>query len=212
MSSAADVWPALPLDSWRATYDTLHMWTQVVETRLALAPAENHWWQVALYLTPRGLTTSPMPLGNRTFAVDFDFIDHHLYVRTSDGAVGSLALVPRSVAEFFGADFDLLHSLQLSVTIYPVPVEVETAIPFAADREHAAYDADAAQPLVAHSRPGRPCPEAFSRGVRRQVESGALFLGRIRPGGDPFFRAPGTAPSGWGAELSGVGDGAGVHP
>jgi hypothetical protein len=143
--ATGDVWPALPLESWRDTYDTLHMWTQIVgKTRLALAPAENHWWQVALYLTPRGLTTSSMPLGNRTFAVDFDFIDHHLCVRTSDGAIGSLALVPQSVAEFFAGYFDLLHSLQLSVAIYPVPVEVETAIPFAADREHAAYDADAA--------------------------------------------------------------------
>ena len=145
VASEADVWPALPLDSWRGTYDTLHMWAQIVgKTRLALAPPENHWWQVALYLTPRGLTTSGMPHGDRTFAVDFDFIDHHLYVRTSDGAVGSLALVPQTVAEFFAAYSGLLQSLDLSVAIYPVPVEVETAIPFAQDREHAAYDADAA--------------------------------------------------------------------
>jgi hypothetical protein len=145
VASDTDVWPALPLDGWRDTYDTLHMWTQIVgKTRLALAPPENHWWQVALYLTPRGLTTSSIPLGDRTFAVDFDFIDHHLYVRTSDGAVGSLALVPQSVAEFFTAYFELLRSLDLSVAIYPVPVEVETAIPFEVDREHAAYDANAA--------------------------------------------------------------------
>jgi hypothetical protein len=144
-SGGAEVWPALPLESWRDTYDTLHMWTQIVgKTRLALAPAQNHWWQVALYLTPRGLTTSAMPLGHRTFAVDFDFIDHHLHVRTSDGATGSLALVSRPVADFFAAYFGLLQSLQLSVTIHPVPVEVETAIPFAADREHATYDPDAA--------------------------------------------------------------------
>jgi hypothetical protein len=141
----AEIWPALPLDSWRDTYDTLHMWTQIVgKTRLALAPAQNHWWQAALYVTPRGLTTSAMPLGQRTFAVDFDFIDHQLQVRTSDGAIGSLPLVSRSVADFFAAYLDLLHSLQVSVTIYPVPVEVERAVPFGSDREHATYDPDAA--------------------------------------------------------------------
>jgi hypothetical protein len=143
--SAAKAWPELPLDSWRDTYATLHMWLQIVgKTRLALAPSQNHWWQAALYVTPRGLTTSSIPLGNRTFAVDLDFLDHHLYVRTSDGAVGPLPLTPQSVAEFFACYFDLLRSMGLSVGIYPVPVEVETAIPFAADREHAAYDASAA--------------------------------------------------------------------
>jgi len=76
----AAAWPPLPLDGWRETYETLHMWSQIVgKTRLALAPMENHWWQVALYVTPRGLTTSAIPSGSRTFAVDFDFLDHHLY-------------------------------------------------------------------------------------------------------------------------------------
>jgi uncharacterized protein DUF5996 len=143
--SSAVAWPALPLETWRDTYATLHMWTQIVgKTRLALAPAENHWWQVALYVTPRGLTTSAMPLGNRTFEVDFDFLDHHLYVRTSDDTSGTLPLVPQSVADFYAAYLALLRSLQLDVTIHPVPVEVATAIPFAADRQHASYDADAA--------------------------------------------------------------------
>ena len=100
-----DAWPALPLDSWRDTYETLHMWTQIVgKTRLALAPMENHWWQVALYVTERGLTTSPIPSGDRTFAVDFDFLKHNLSVRTSDGAARTLPLEPRSVADFY-ADY-----------------------------------------------------------------------------------------------------------
>ena len=87
LSAKAPAWPALPLDSWRDTFATLHLWTQIVgKTRLALAPPENHWWHVALYLTPRGLTTSPMPCRTRTFSADFDFLDHQLYLRTSDGA------------------------------------------------------------------------------------------------------------------------------
>jgi hypothetical protein len=138
-------WPALPLAEWRDTYATLHMWTQIVgKTRLALAPMENHWWQVPLYVTPRGLSTSAMPSGNRTLAVEFDFIDHVLSVESSDGATSTLPLIPRSVADFYTAYMTALRSLGFAPTIRPVPVEVETAIPFAEDRQHASYDADAA--------------------------------------------------------------------
>ena len=122
------------------------MWTQIVgKTRLALAPMENHWWQVALYVTPRGLTTSSMPSGAGALEVEFDFLDHQLYVRDSGGAARAIPLVPRTVADFYAAYVDTLRSLGHAVRIRPVPVEVETAIPFAKDREHAAYDADAAQ-------------------------------------------------------------------
>jgi len=138
-------WPPLPLDPWRDTYTTLHMWTQIVgKTRLALAPMENHWWQVALYVTSRGLTTSAMPAGARTCTVDFDFIDHQVYLRASDGATAALPLVPQSVADFYAAFVAALRALSIDVTIKPKPVEVETAIPFASDREHAAYAAEAA--------------------------------------------------------------------
>lgn len=144
-SSAAD-WPTLPLEGWQDTYATLHMWTQIVgKTRLASAPMENHWWQVALYVTPRGLTTSTMPAGARTFAVDFDFIDHALLLRTSDGAVRSLPLTARPVAEFYQAYRAMLHAANLDVKLMPVPVEVEVAIPFLEDRTHASYDPAAAQ-------------------------------------------------------------------
>jgi Family of unknown function (DUF5996) len=143
-----DAWPALPPDSWRDTYATLHMWTQIVgNTRLAFAPMENHWWQTALYVTPRGLTTSPMPQGNRTFAVNFDFLDHELRVTTSEGAIRSLPLTPRSVADFYAAYLALLASLDLKVKIWPVPVEVENSIRFPEDRIHASYDADSANRL-----------------------------------------------------------------
>lgn len=138
-------WPPLALAQWRDSYATLHMWTQIVgKTRLALAPMVNHWWQVTLYVTPRGLTTSAMPAGGRTLAVDFDFIDHGLHLRVSDGATATVRLAPRSVADFHAAYMDALRSLGIEVTMRHVPVEVETAIPFAEDHEHASYDADAA--------------------------------------------------------------------
>jgi Family of unknown function (DUF5996) len=138
-------WPALPLASWRDAYATLQLWTQIVgKTRLALAPMENHWWQVALYVTPRGLSTSAMPSGNRSLAVEFDFIDHVLSAASSDGGTAVLPLVPRSVADFYEAYLETLRSLGFAAAIRPVPVEIETAIPFAEDRTHASYDPDAA--------------------------------------------------------------------
>jgi len=138
-------WPALHLAEWQETYATLHMWTQIVgKTRLALAPMENHWWQVALYVTARGLTTSTMPYKERAFAVDFDFIDHKLWVRANDGATRAVALTPRSVAEFYAEYMSVLRSLGFEVALKPSPVEVQTAIPFAEDRQHAAYDPHAA--------------------------------------------------------------------
>lgn len=137
-------WPALPLAPWRATYATLHMWTQIVgKTRLALAPMENHWWQTTLYVTSRGLTTSPIPVGERSLAADFDFIDHRLHLSTSDGATQALPLEPQSVADFYRDYRAALQALDVDVRFWPVPVEVETAIPFAEDRAHASYDAAA---------------------------------------------------------------------
>ncbi len=136
-------WPALPLQEWQDTCDTLHMWTQVVgKIRLAQAPLINHWWEVPLYVTCRGLTTSPIPYGERTFQIDFDFIDHRLTIRTSDGATKSLALQPRSVADFHASVMERMRALGLPVRIWTTPVEVPNPIPFEADRQHAAYDAD----------------------------------------------------------------------
>src|SRR6266516_4736487 len=118
----ATAWPRLPLAEWRETHDTLHMWMQMVgKTRLALAPRQNHWWHVALYVTARGLTSSPIPFGARTFEIDFDFIDHRLIVKTSDGAVHDLALRPQTVADFYREYLALLASLDIAVTFRPVP-------------------------------------------------------------------------------------------
>jgi hypothetical protein len=141
-----DTWPALPLDGWLETYETLHRWTQIVgKTRLALAPMQNHWWQVTLYLSARGLTTSPIPYHDRTFEIEFDFIDHLLVVRTADGVTRSMQLAPQSVADFFRDYMAMLGSLGIEPKIYPRPVEIIDATPFADDRVHATYDADAAQ-------------------------------------------------------------------
>jgi len=139
-------WPELPLASWQDTYATLHMWTQIVgKVRLALSPLVNHWWQVTLYLTPRGLTTSPIPYGTRTFAIDFDFLDHVLRIATSDGRVSERPLRAEPVADFYAATMAALRSLDLDVPIWPTPVEIEAPIPFAQDYQHASYDPDAAQ-------------------------------------------------------------------
>src|SRR6202041_1030692 len=130
----AHKWPVLPLADWRATYAPLHMWSQIIgKTRLALAPMENHWWQVALYVTSRGLTTSPMPYGNFSFSVEFDFITHQLSVRTSRGAQDCFALSSMAVAEFFARYMRSLRTLAIEPKIIPSPVEVEIAIPFMQD-------------------------------------------------------------------------------
>ena len=140
-------WPrSMPLAEWRATRDTLHMWMQMVgKTRLALAPPQNHWWHVALYVTARGLTSSPIPSGARTFEVDFDFIDHRLLVKTSEGAIRDIALRPLTVADFYREYMALLASLGIAVKLRPVPTEADHTIPFAEDRVHASYDAVQAQ-------------------------------------------------------------------
>jgi hypothetical protein len=139
-------WPELPLADWRGTYATLHMWTQIVgKTRLALAPMENHWWQIALYVSARGLTTSPMPIRQRALEIEFDFLTHQLRVQVSDGAERSLRLESMTVADFYARYLGLLDQLGVKPDIYPSPVEVQSAIPFAQDREHATYQAQAAQ-------------------------------------------------------------------
>ncbi len=135
------LWPALPLAEWQDTYATLHMWTQIVgKIRLAQTPLVNHWWNVPLYVTARGLTTSAMPYKDRSFEIDFDFIDHRLLIKSNDGATETIALVPRSVADFYKEVMQRLGNLQIEVKIWPVPVEVENPIPFEQDHQNASYD------------------------------------------------------------------------
>ena len=145
MQKTETLWPPLRLDEWVSTQATVHRWTQIVgKTRMALAPMQNHWWQVVLYVTDRGLTTSPIPYYGRTFDVSFDFIDHNLVVLTSDGDERAMKLMPRSVADFYSEYTSMLRSLDIEVHLYGKPVEIVDATPFATDNAHASYDGDAA--------------------------------------------------------------------
>lgn len=135
-------WPQLRYDDWKDTLATLHLWTQVVgKVRLAHEPRLNHWWQVALYVTPRGLTTSAMPYGrSRTFVIDFDFIEHALSVNDCDGNASQFALEPMPVADFYDRLMATLSRLDLRTPIRTGPCEIPDAIPFEQDRVHASYD------------------------------------------------------------------------
>jgi hypothetical protein len=144
MPANDDSWPPLDYAAWQDSCATLHLWTQIVgKVRLALAPAVNHWWHVPLYLTARGLTTSPMPYGSRTFQIDFDFIEHRLQIDVSDGRRDGFALTPRSVADFHAEIVGRLRGLGLDVRIWTTPAEIADPVPFEEDRTHAAYDPDA---------------------------------------------------------------------
>ncbi|CAN5229845.1 DUF5996 family protein [soil metagenome] len=138
---AAEEWPALPLDAWRATCDTLHTWTQMVgKVKLELCPFLNEWWEVPLALTARGLTTSTVPFARGAFTIDFDFLDHNLYIRTSEGAVRALPLIPRAVADFYAEFMVALGALGITLNLNTKPQQVQHPIPFEQDHEHAAYD------------------------------------------------------------------------
>jgi hypothetical protein len=144
MTLAADrpeCWPSLPLEAWKDTCATVHMWTQIVgKVRMRLTPLVNHWWNVPLYLTARGLTTSRIPYGQRAFEIHFDFIAHELVLNTSDGMRKTLALAPRSVADFYREFISMLQSAGIEVKIWRMPVEIPNPIPFDQDQIHRSYD------------------------------------------------------------------------
>jgi hypothetical protein len=165
MSAPSDRWPALSYSAWADTAATLQLWTQVVgKIRLVRTPWLNHSWHVALYVTTRGLTTSPIPDGARSFQIDFDFIDHVLWIRASDGHFRQLVLQPMPVAEFYAAVMIALKELGVIVAIRTMPCEIPYCIPFEQDTVHASYDADAVnrfwrvllstQRVMAHFRTG----------------------------------------------------------
>jgi hypothetical protein len=140
------IWPSLPLAAWQDTYATLHMWTQIIgKIRMALAPKINHWWHSTLYVTPRGLTTSSIPYKTSTLEISFDFFEHQLQIETSDGITRTIALVPRSVADFYQEVMSTLNAMGISVRIWTMPQEVDQPIPFNRDRTHTAYDPEYAQ-------------------------------------------------------------------
>ena len=163
--SNEDAWPELPYAAWKDTCDTLHLWTQIVgKIRLAQTPWLNHSWHVTLYVTARGLTTSPIPYRERAFQIDFDFVDHVLWVRTSEGSFRRLPLAPMPVARFYADLFAAMAELGLDVRIRTTPCEIADCIPFDQDFSHVAYDRDyagrfwrillSAHEVLAHFRTG----------------------------------------------------------
>ena len=143
MNDAA--WPALPLEGWKDTYATLHLWNQIIgKIALAQAPPLNHSWAVAFHLTPRGWSTVMLPHGNRTFTIEFDFVDHQLWIRTCDGDAQSIPLAPQPVAEFYARVMTRLRDLGLPVKIWPVTVEMPAAIRLDRDLAHHTYSPEAA--------------------------------------------------------------------
>ena len=170
--TSQDPWPELPTGAWRDTYETLHLWTQIIgKIRLVRSPWLNHSWHVALYVTARGLTTSPIPDGTRSFQIDLDFVDHVLLISTSDGATRQLALAGQSVASFYTAIMADLGELGIRIAIDEMPNELPEPIRFSQDRRHASYDPAAVrrffQILVNADR------------VFKQFRSG--FLGKASP-------------------------------
>ena len=137
----SDAWPALPIAEWQATRDTLHMWMQIVgKVRLALSPLMNHWWEVPLYVSARGLTSSPIPYDGGIFEIEFDFIAHQLIIETSGGERRTLELAPKSVADFYAEVMAALNALGIVVKIWTMPVEIPNPVRFEQDRAQASYD------------------------------------------------------------------------
>lgn len=170
---SSDVWPSLPFLEWKDTCATLHMWTQIVgKIRLVQTPWVNHSWHTTLYVTSRGLTTSPIPHGSRTFQINFDFIDHKLLIQTSAGEVNTMSLVPRSVADFYEELFAKLAELNLKVKIHTTPNELPNPIPFENDYEHASYDAEYANRFW----------RALVQADRVFKQFRARFIGKSSPG------------------------------
>jgi hypothetical protein len=166
------VWPRLPLGEWRETQSTLHRWLQIVgKTRLALAPPVNHWWHVTLYPTARGLTTSPMPSGSRTVEVELDFVDHNLLVRTGEGATRAMALVPRTVADFYREYLALLETLGFRPRLRPIPSEMADTLSFPEDQQHRSYDPEYAA----------RCWKILTQADRVLQEFRGRFLGKCSP-------------------------------
>ncbi len=138
-----ETWPAIPYEEWKATLATLHLWTQIVgKVRLVQTPWVNHSWHVPFYVTARGLTTSPIPYGARSFEIRFDFLDHQVVIETIEGGVEVISLAPRTVADFYQELFARLKALGLDISIRTTPSEMPDVIPFEQDRVHAAYDAE----------------------------------------------------------------------
>jgi hypothetical protein len=167
-----ELWPPLPYEAWKDTYATLHMWTQVVgKVALAQAPPLNHSWAIAMQVTPRGLSTRTLPYGDRTFSIQFDFIDHLLVIHSSDDDSRALALRPQTVADFYREVMATLDAMNLTVKIWPMPVEIPSPIRFDLDTVHRSYD-----PAYATR-----CWRIFSQAAQVLTRSQCQFVGKCSP-------------------------------
>ena len=167
-----ELWPTLPLEAWEDTRATLHMWTQIVgKVRLAQTPLVNHWWNVPLYVSAKGLTTTAMPYGSIFFEMEFDFIDHNLEIICSDGALRKIALRPMSVAAFYKETMSALDDLGLNVRIWKMPVEIPDPIPFDQDEVHKSYDPDYAN----------KCWQVLRHADRVLQDFRSRFIGKCSP-------------------------------
>jgi hypothetical protein len=171
-------WPELRIETWRDTYATLHLYTQIIgKIRLGLTPTMNEWWNAPLYVTTRGLTTSPMPYQDRTISIDFDFIEHQLVLRDSDGRLRSLALVPRPVCDFYAEVIDALGALDARIGLNVTPQECPVTTPLSEDKEHMAYDRDQAyrfHQVLCHVE---PVFQKFRAGFRGKCSPVHFFWG-----------------------------------
>lgn len=171
-------WPELPINAWQDTCATLLLYTQIVgKIRLALTPRMNEWWNVPLYVTTRGLTTSPMPYRDRTLSIDFDFFDHRLLIQDSDGHVRTVPLVPRRVCDFYAAVFEELAAIDVHVRINAAPQECPVTTHLTEDEEHASYDQDQAHRFFQVLRRIEPVFEAFRAGFRGKCSPVQFFWG-----------------------------------
>lgn len=199
----SELLPALPFDSWKDTLATLHMWTQVVgKVRLKLCPLVNHYWNVAFYLTARGMATSAMPYSRGTVEVRFDFIAHRLLIETSEGRMVAVALKPQSVAEFYKAFMAALDDLGVTVKIWTLPCEIPDPTPFEKDHIHASYDPDAVHKFWRITAWVDQILKEFRAGFLGKVSPVHFFWGSFdlavtrfsgrtapeRPGADPITR------------------------
>src|SRR6266568_1332261 len=190
MTSTEAGWPELDYGAWQDSCATLHLWTQIVgKIRLAHAPLVNHWWQVPLYVTARGLTTSATPRGARTFQIDFDFIDHRLHIAVSDGSHANIPLVPCSVADFYGEVMARLRALDLETHLWTTPVEIADPIPFEEDRVHAAYDLVMVNRFSGRRAPPPPSNPNIPDFINREAYSHEVSSCGFWPGNGGFGRA-----------------------
>jgi hypothetical protein len=194
-------WPKLRVEDWQETRDTLQLWTQIVgKVRMAHAPMLNHWWQVPLYVTPRGLATHSIPHRSGPFEMEFDFFDHRLAIRSGNGSVASVGLDAKPTSEFYGETMAALAGLGLETTIWAVPVEVAPAIPFAEDGVHKSYDGTAVQLFwrqLVHADRALNTFRSYFRGKVSPVHYfwGTMDLACTRFSGRTAPRHPGGAPN-----------------